>query len=65
MEKFITFSVSIKKEYDNGKKISYKLKFIDGFRFLSTSLSNLVENLLDIYKKKMQKMHGEKSHIRM
>ena len=61
MEKFITFSVSIKKEYDNGKKISYKLKFIDGFRFLSTSLSNLVENLLDIYKKKCKKCMGKKA----
>ena len=26
------------------KKITYKLKFIDSYRFLSTSLSNLVDN---------------------
>ena len=26
-------------------KISYKIKFIDSFRFMSCSLSNLVDNL--------------------
>ena len=41
-EKYITFSVPLKKENDNGKKITYKLKFIDSYRFMSTSLSNLV-----------------------
>ena len=39
MEKYITFSVPIKKEVNNydGKKktITYKLKFIDSFRFMS------------------------------
>ena len=52
-EKYITFSVPIKKEItkkykdDNDKitKISYKIKFIDSFRFMSSSLSNLVDNL--------------------
>ena len=51
-EKYITFSVPIKKELDNGKTITYKLKFIDSFRFMSTSLSNLVDNLCEIYCKK-------------
>ena len=41
-EKYISFSVRIKKELDNSKKITYKLKFIDSFRFMSTSLSKLV-----------------------
>ena len=50
-EKFITFSVPIKKELDNGKIITYKLKFIDSFRFMSTSLSYLVDDLSGIYKK--------------
>ena len=52
-EKYITFSVPIKKETTkkdkNGNdkiiKISYKIKFIDSCRFMSTSLSNLVSNL--------------------
>ena len=45
MEKYITFSVPIKKECDNGKKIAYKLRFIDSFRFMLTSLSELVDNM--------------------
>ena len=44
-EKYITFSVPIKKQLDNGKTVTYKLKFIDSFRFMSTSLSVLVNNL--------------------
>ena len=44
-EKCITFSVPIKKELDNGKSIAYKIKFIDSFRSMSSSLSNLVDNL--------------------
>ena len=46
-EKHITFSVPIKKQVDNGKKITHKLKFIDSFRFMSTTLSSLVDNLSD------------------
>ena len=38
-EKYITFIVPIKKE------ITYKIKFIDSFRLMSTSLSKLVDNL--------------------
>ena len=30
---------------DNDKRIKYKLKFVDSFRFMSTSLSNLFDNL--------------------
>ena len=44
-EKYITFSVPIKKRLDNGKSVTYKIKFIDSFRFTLRSLSNLVENL--------------------
>ena len=45
MEKYITFSVPIKKKCDNGKTIAYKLRFIDSFRFMSTSLSEIVDNM--------------------
>ena len=45
MEKYTTFSVPIKKECDNGKIIAYKLRFIDSFRFLLTSLSDLLDNM--------------------
>ena len=31
-EKYITFSVPIKKRLDNGKSITYKINFIDSFR---------------------------------
>ena len=44
-EKYITFSVPIKKEVDNGESITCKVKFIESFRFMSSSLSNLVNNL--------------------
>ena len=51
-EKCITFYVPIIKELDNSKTITYKLKFIDSFRFMSTSASKLVDNLSEIYSKK-------------
>ena len=49
MEKYITFSVPIKKECDDGKTITRKLRFIDSFRFISTSLSELVDNMSEIF----------------
>ena len=54
-----TFSVSIRKELDNDKTITYKLKFIDSFRFMSTSLSSLVNNLSEIYRKKCRDKNCE------
>ena len=51
-EKYITFSVAIKKELDNGKTITYNLKYIDSFRFMSSSLARLLDNLSEIYSKK-------------
>ena len=50
-EEYITFSVPIKKELDNGKTVTYKLKFIDSFRFMSSSLSSLVNNVYEIFSK--------------
>ena len=52
MEKYITFSVPIKKERDNGKPTTYKLKIIDSYRFMQDSLSNLVDNLSGTNNKK-------------
>ena len=45
-EKYIIFSVPIKEGIDNGKSITYKIKLIDSFRFMSSSLSSLVGNLV-------------------
>ena len=60
-EKYITFSVPIKKQTtkidkdDNDEivNISYRIKFIDSFRFMSSSLSYLVDNL-------SEGLHGDK-----
>ena len=45
MAKYITFSVPIKRENENGKAIAYKIKFINSVRFMSSSLLSLVGNL--------------------
>ena len=53
-EKYITFSVPIKKRIENkDMEITYKIKFIDSFRFMATSLSKLVDNLTE-------DIHGDK-----
>ena len=45
-EKYITFSVPLKKKIENKNiEITYKIKFIDSFRYMSSSLSKLVDNL--------------------
>ena len=45
-EKYITFSVPLKKKIETKKlEITYEIKFIDSFRFMSSSLSKLVDNL--------------------
>ena len=49
-EKYITFSVPIKKKIENKDlEITYKIKFIDSYRFMSSSLSKLVDNLSEGY----------------
>ena len=53
-EKYITFSVPIKKKIENKDiEITYKIKFIDSFRFMATSLSKSVDNLT-------KDIHGDK-----
>ena len=49
MEQYIIFSVPIKKECDNGKTIAYKLRFIENFRFMLTALSELVDEMSEIF----------------
>ena len=45
-EKYITFSIPIKKKIENKDiEITYKIKFIDSYRFMSMSLSKLIDNL--------------------
>ena len=51
-EKYITFSLLINIEYDNDTTVTYKLKFIDSYRFMPSSLSSLVDNLSEINSKK-------------
>ena len=59
-KKYITFSVPIKKDLDNNKTIIYKLKFIDSYRIMSTSLSDLADNLSDWQKKNAKFVWKEK-----
>ena len=45
-EKYITFSVPLKKKIKNKNlEITYKIKFIDSLKFMSSSLYKLVDNL--------------------
>ena len=45
-EKYITFSVPLKNKIENKNiEITYKIKFIDSYRFMSSSLYKLVDNL--------------------
>ena len=46
IEKYITFSIPLKNKIENKNiDITYKIKFIDSYRFMSSSLSKLVDNL--------------------
>ena len=52
-EKYISFSIPFKKEHNDGKIEMFEIEFIGRFQFLPTSLSNLTDNLSEIYTKKM------------
>ena len=48
-EKYITFSVPIQKKIENKDiEITYKIKFIDSYRFMSMPLSKLIDNLSEV-----------------
>ena len=47
-EKYIPFSIcKFKKSSNNKKSVAYQMKFIDSFRHMSQSLSNLVDDLAE------------------
>ena len=58
-EKYITYSVSIEKEVTGidknweeiTKTISYRLQFINSARFMASSLTNLVNDSIEIVQK--------------
>ena len=58
-EKYITFSVPIKKEHDSDKTITYKIKFIDTCRFMQSKLSDLVDNLSEKFPSVYQFCNGD------
>ena len=61
-EKYITFSVPIKKENDDDNKIiTYKLKFIDICRFMQSKLSDLANNLSETNNKECKKSMERKN----
>ena len=66
-EKYITFSVPLKKKIDNKDlEINYKIKFIDSFRFMSSSLSKLVDNLSEgIHNNKCSDCKSNLDYIRI
>ena len=65
-EKYITFSVPNKKVIDNendndndkandkAKTVTYRIKFIDSYRFMQRSLSTLTDNLSEINNKNLE-----------
>ena len=55
------FSAAERRKY-SGKKMTYKLKFIDSYRFMSTSLSNPVDNLSRVYDKECKKCMERKKN---
>ena len=65
-EKYISSSAPIKKEHDNDKTITYKIKFIDTFRFMPSKSSNLVDNLSEIHNRECKTcIERKKYKIRM
>ena len=61
-EKYITFSVTIEKENNNGKTIIYKRKFVDTCIFMQSKLSGLTFNLSEIDNKDCKKCMERKKY---
>ena len=60
-EKYISLSVPIKKEQDNDKTITPKIKFVDSCRFMPSKLSDLADNLSEINNKDCKKCMERKN----
>ena len=63
MEKYITIKVPTVKTKNNGELLTYSLKFIDSNRFMNTALSDLTDNLSEIYKCNCKELNNQ--HIRI
>lgn len=57
-EKYITFSIPIKNDYNNKER--YRLGFTDNFRFMKRSLSIDIDNLAEVHNKSCQYKHHNK-----
>ena len=67
-EKYMTFSVPIKKTIENkgSIEINYKIKIFDSCRFMSPSLSKLVDNLSeDIHNNKCSDCESNLDYIKI
>ena len=51
----LAFQSQLKKEDDNDKTITYKIKFVDTCRFMPSKLTDLVDNLSEINNKDCKK----------
>ena len=47
--KYMSFSVPLKKIKKDNKCVNYSLKFVGSMKFMNDSLSNLVDNLSELY----------------
>ena len=62
-EKYITFKVQLKKENEDDKLITCKLKFIDSIRFMDRSLSDITDNLSELNKQECKKCKEKCKYI--
>ena len=57
-EKYLPFLVPIKKENENGKTVTYKIKFIGNIRFLVSALLSLAYNITEgLHKGKCEELN--------
>ena len=62
-DKYMCFSIPLRKEIKYNKYVTYNLKFIDSKRFMDDSLSNLVDNLSGLYECKC--LNKKDQHIKI